>query len=90
MQRQKGIMPYREFVDSANVHWKVWETVPLNGKVLSKGYENGWLTFDSGQELRRLGPVPDKWEDLPDAKLRSLLKEATIASKTPARGIPAR
>ena len=72
-------MAYREFVDSAKVLWRVWATYPTVGKVLSKGFENGWLTFESQTECRRLAPIPKDWEDFPDARLVTLLKAATAA-----------
>ena len=76
-------MAYREFVDSAKVHWRAWATYPTVGKVLSKGFENGWITFESHTECRRLAPIPSGWEDFPDAKLVLLLKAATAARKKP-------
>jgi len=76
-------MAYREFVDSAEVLWRAWATYPTVGKVLSKGFESGWLTFESQTECRRLTPVPTGWEAYPDAKLNLLLKAATPAKKKP-------
>lgn len=76
-------MAYREFVDSAQVLWRAWATYPTVGKVLSQGFESGWLTFESQSECRRLAPVPTGWEDYPDAKLSLLLKTATPAKKKP-------
>ena len=76
-------MAYREFVDSAEVLWRAWATYPTVGKVLSKGFESGWLTFESQTECRRLTPVPTGWEDYPDAKLNLLLRAATPAKKKP-------
>jgi hypothetical protein len=38
--------------------------------VVSPGYENGWLCFESGSgEKRRLVPVPDGWETAAAEKL---------------------
>ena len=38
--------------------------------VLSAGFANGWLCFESKSgEKRRLTPVPDGWETAPAAKL---------------------
>lgn len=80
-------MAYREFLDSAQVLWRVWATYPSVGKILSKGFENGWLTFESSAERRRLAPFPPEWEALPDSTLRSLLKNATSSrKKTPSNG----
>jgi hypothetical protein len=76
-------MPYREFLDSAEVLWRVWATLPTVGKILSKGFENGWLTFESGSERKRLAPIPKNWESFSDAKLRTLLKTASPARTQP-------
>lgn len=35
-----------------------------------------WLAFDSTEEKRRLTPVPEGWEDLPDRELARLCSEA--------------
>ena len=76
-------MAYREFIDSANVLWRAWATYPTVGKVLSQGFENGWITFESQIECRRLAPIPSGWEDFSDARLLLLLKAATAAKKKP-------
>jgi hypothetical protein len=77
-------MSYKEFLDSAEMLWRVWATYPTAGKMLSSGFEKGWLTFESKSERRRLAPIPPHWEDLSDAGLRALLKEATPSVETPA------
>ena len=76
-------MAYREFFDSAKVLWRAWATYPTVGKVLSKGFENGWITFESQTECRRLAPIPSDWESFSEAKLALLLKAATAAKKKP-------
>ena len=76
-------MAYREFIDSANVVWRAWATYPTVAKVVSKGFESGWLTFESKTECRRLAPIPTAWEDFTAAKLDLLLKAAAPARKKP-------
>jgi hypothetical protein len=76
-------MAYKEFLDSTKMSWRVWATYPTVGKVLSSGFEKGWLTFESDSDHRRLAPIPPGWEDLSDAGLRVLLKEAMPSRKTP-------
>jgi hypothetical protein len=76
-------MAYREFVDPDDVLWRAWATYPTVGKVLSKGFENGWLTFESQTECRRLAPIPKGWEEFPDARLVTLLTDAMAAKKKP-------
>ena len=61
----------REFVDSAGVAWRVWSTVPARG-LLSGTYDQGWLTFESATERRRLAPVPDGWMDFSVERLEQL------------------
>lgn len=36
----------------------------------------GWLAFESGEERRRLAPIPADWHTLSDDALRSLWREA--------------
>ncbi len=43
---------------------------------ISSEFVCGWLCFQSLYEKRRLAPVPDRWDDLPDGELRRLLDEA--------------
>lgn len=37
-----------------------------------QGFEQGWLAFDSVLGSKRLAPIPDGWETLPDASLLAL------------------
>jgi hypothetical protein len=69
-------MAYREFVDSRNVVWRVWSTVPAEGGHLHGGFQHGWLTFESGAELRRLTPIPANWETAPRERLEVLCRDA--------------
>jgi hypothetical protein len=39
-------------------------------------YRDGWLAFQSGDEWRRLAPIPPGWDALSDAELRVLLRQA--------------
>jgi hypothetical protein len=49
---------------------------------LSEGYGAGWLTFESLSEKRRLIPIPPRWEQLPQADLRSLCEKAKRIART--------
>jgi hypothetical protein len=70
-------MAYREFTDSRGTSWRVWSTVPEGRTVLNSDFERGWLTFDSGSELRRLAPIPAAWEEAPVARLELMCRAAT-------------
>ena len=39
----------------------------------------GWLAFDTQGERRRLAPIPDRWEELPEAELARLCAAAPLA-----------
>jgi hypothetical protein len=43
---------------------------------VSPQYATGWLTFESPTEKRRLAPIPQQWEHLPDSELARLCGEA--------------
>lgn len=69
-------MPVRDFIDAAGVRWQVWETRPTTGATALPGYETGWLTFEAGAQLRRLAPIPARWEQLPERELERLCHRA--------------
>jgi len=69
-------MPVREFVDSSGVKWRVWNTRPSRGEMLSGEYEHGWLTFESADSLRRCTPIPLDWETAPPEQLERMCRDA--------------
>jgi hypothetical protein len=75
------IMPSREFVDSEGRVWRVWNTVPTERGLLAAGYSEGWLTFESPSELRRLTPIPPGWDEMPEGMLESLCRRAELATR---------
>lgn len=42
-------------------------------------FRKGWLAFQSGSEWRRVAPIPDAWETLPDLELLALLGRASAS-----------
>ena len=53
----------------------------------SEGREHGWLTFMSGDEKRRLSPIPERWEELDDTGLAALLARGErVEQRIPAPG----
>ncbi len=69
-------MAYREFTDSQGNVWRVWSTVPTTASGLTGSFSRGWLTFTSGDRLRRLSPIPNNWESLSPDRLEGLCDEA--------------
>ena len=54
---------------------RVMQTEPRPRVAL--GLEKGWLVFESATERRRLAPIPEHWEELPDSALPALRDTAT-------------
>jgi len=81
-------MAHREFKDSSGITWLVWSTTPSPGAVLAGEMRQGWLTFESDGERRRLAPIPRNWEDAAPDRLELYCRAGqTVARTTPLRGI---
>lgn len=79
-------MGYTEFTDRTGRSWKVWHTVPRLADLftsLAPDLKEGWLTFESESEKRRLAPVPAEWESLPPSRLEVLCRMAKPAPPSP-------
>jgi hypothetical protein len=81
-------VPSREFTDETGVLWRVWTTFPSNPKSVATELRDGWLCFDSGEERRRIGPIPRDWEQMTDERLQLVLRLASPSRKTPPKGTP--
>jgi hypothetical protein len=81
-------MAVREFVDSSGVKWRVWNTRPSRGEMLSGEFEHGWLTFESPTSLRRCTPIPAGWETAPVDRLELMCRAATETRRSPSGGTP--
>lgn len=73
--------PRRVFVDGDE--WEVWEVrpgVPLGGPLfpLRKEMATGWLAVRRPGEMRRIAPIPPRWEDWADAQLVVAVRRAKL------------
>lgn len=82
-------MPIREFKDSNGVLWRVWMTIPSNARSVSAELGGGWLSFDSGLERRRLGPIPNGWGQMSAERLGLLCRVAAPARPSDPFGVAA-
>jgi len=77
--------PHRTFYDGGGVQWTAFAVYPSSitaGRASLRGtFQYGWLAFDSGEETRRLTPVPENWRALSDAELRELCSRAERARR---------
>lgn len=73
---------YRSFADDMGTVWDVWEVRPAHVErrtpALAFGphLQEGWLAFQSGDDRRRLAPIPSGWQQLGVAELRALLRQS--------------
>ena len=68
-------MAQREITDAHGRAWLVWDVNP--SVVVKEELRNGWLTFETTREKRRLTPTPEGWQDCTDTELLEMLDRAT-------------
>ena len=74
-----GAAQSRTLTDPAGRQWMVFAVYPSASRgraVLREGYADGWLSFDAGDETRRVAPIPEGWEQLPESTLLTLCADA--------------
>ena len=76
-------MAFREFTDSQNVVWRVWDVTVEQLHPITRGedfmadLQDGWLAFESATERRRIAaPYPSDWTELPIPELEALCRSA--------------
>jgi hypothetical protein len=67
-------MAHRTFKDADGRDWEAWDVVP--SKWVGPTLDGGWLAFQSGDDKRRLNPLPLYWATAPETELRELLARA--------------
>jgi hypothetical protein len=74
-------MPMRSLLQDGR-EWTVWDVFPTFDARMRMAGEaadqlvQGWLVFECDIEKRRLGPIPDGWDELPEHDLAALLASA--------------
>ncbi|HEX8830028.1 MAG TPA: hypothetical protein VF705_02625 [Longimicrobium sp.] len=69
--------------------WTVWDVFPtFEARMRMTGESadllvQGWLVFQCELEKRRLGPIPEGWDALPDEDLVELLESASLVQRRP-------
>jgi hypothetical protein len=76
-------MAVREFSDSKNIVWRVWDVTTAQMHPATKNEDfmgdlaDGWLAFESAYEKRRLpAPYPDDWSTMTIPELEALCQQA--------------
>ena len=77
-------MALRELRDESGVLWTVYDVHPSAARrrtlQLREELSSGWLCFQSDVAKRRLIGIPDRWEQLDDSALMSLMTAAALVS----------
>ena len=88
-------MAVREFTDGLGREWRAWDVTPddlsprtKDEDYLAQLYHTGWIVFEtrSGDDKRRLYPIPRGWSELPDPEIAVLLEKAEVVPKRKLRG----
>ena len=53
---------------------------------LANGFSGGWLIFESGEERRRLSPIPNDWQSAPPEELSAFCSRAVTPKPKAGRG----
>ena len=75
-QAEPEPITHRVFDD---IRGKRWHTFAVHGSEatveragLPEAFRHGWLVFESTDEVRRVAPIPEKWEEMSTEELRQL------------------
>jgi hypothetical protein len=74
----------REIEDERGVHWAAFEVHPATAGErpnVREQFRDGWLSFDSENETRRIAPIPVGWQVVAGERLLELLKLAEPATR---------
>jgi hypothetical protein len=78
-------LTHRVFDDIRGKRWHAFAIHAPSATVeragLPESFRQGWLVFESADEVRRVAPVPPKWEDLSIDDLRLLCHKGASAPK---------
>lgn len=75
---------HRQVEDEHGVRWDIFAVRPSQREgrsAVQERFRDGWLTFDSGGETRRVAPIPADWERLDPKELLRLCAAAETAPR---------
>ena len=67
--------------------WEVWEVHRREGRSVDPELTEGWLTFESALEKRRLAPIPEGWDELDEEALARLCDGAVFVRERGESGV---
>ena len=75
---------HRIFEDIRGKRWHafaVQSSTTADRAALPDSFRQGWLVFESHDELRRIAPIPEKWDELSTDDLRLLCHKAEASPR---------
>ncbi len=76
----ENVIRRRVLEDIRGNRWFAFAVQPssagLEHGALPESFRKGWLVFETANELRRVAPIPNNWEDLPSDELLLLCYRA--------------
>jgi hypothetical protein len=76
---------HRSFTDERGVQWDAFEVYPSRAtrgrSTLPPPYQEGWLSMQCPEGIRRLTPIPQGWRDLSREQFCELLEKAALAPR---------
>ena len=77
-----SVITRRVFDDFRGKRWDVYAVRPSSALApLPDGFGDGWLVFESANEVRRVAPIPDGWTELTIDDLRLLCHNAASGTR---------
>ena len=84
-QAEPEPITHRVFDDIRGKRWHTFAVLGSEATVeragLPEAFRHGWLVFESTDEVRRVAPIPNKWEELSIEELRQLCYSAAGAPR---------
>jgi hypothetical protein len=74
-------MAHYRFEDESGRKWSAWEVHLSDAANVHPGLREGWIAFESGDEKRRLAPIPAEWESATEDMVRRWCREADVVHK---------
>jgi len=76
----------RVFDDIRGKRWQAFavhaSSATLEHGGLPEAFRNGWLVFEAADEVRRVAPIPEKWEELSSDRLGLLCHKAPSSPRS--------
>jgi hypothetical protein len=73
-EEEPAAITHRVFDDIGGRRWHAFAVRASDAMTeragLPESFRQGWLVFESGDELRRVAPIPEKWEEFSTEELR--------------------